>query len=294
MKALNRAIDRFCQKHRNFGIPRLMLIIVLISAVVFVIGGGGLLRFLSFNPALILRGEVWRLITWIFIPINAGAGLGGIFFTAIALYFYYFIGSTLEREWGTAKFTLYYIFGVLLNIIYGFVIWFTSDAFTSLVLGNMIWLTPSFLNLSMFFAFAAMFPDFVVRLFLLIPIKVKWLALVNGAVFLYSIVTGILNGTLFTALLPIVALLNFFIFCGDDLLSYLRPLKIRTSPQMVNFKKAAKQAKRDLADKPYRHKCAVCGKTDVEYPDLEFRYCSRCNGYHCFCVDHINSHIHFE
>jgi hypothetical protein len=78
------------------------------------------------------------------------------------------------------------------------------------------------------------------------------------------------------------------------LLSYLRPLKVRTSPQTINFKKAAKKARRDLAGMPYRHKCAVCGRTDIEYPDLEFRYCSRCNGYHCFCIDHINNHIHFS
>ena len=281
MKALSRAIDRFCQKHRGFGIPRLMLFIVLVSAGVFIIGGNGLFNFLAFHPDFIFRGQVWRLITWIFLPLT-----GNFFFVAIALYFYYFVGSTLEREWGAAKFTIYYIFGVLLNIIYGFVMWFA--------VGEFVYIVPNYLNLSMFFAFATLFPDVTVRLFFILPIKVKWLALFNAAYFIYAIVTGILAGQVFSALLPVVALLNYFIICGDELLANLRPLKIRTSPQMVNFKKAAKQAKRDLADKPYRHKCAVCGKTDTEYPDLEFRYCSRCNGYHCFCIDHINNHIHFE
>lgn len=283
LKALSRAIERFCQKHRNFGIPRLMLYIVFISAAVFFIymmdTTRTLLSLLNFHPVPIMRGEVWRLLTWVFLPLNEN-----LFFTAIMLYFYYFIGNTLEREWGTAKFTIYYIFGVLLNIIYGFVIYaFGGDPF----------LAPNFINLSMFFAFAVMFPDQRIMLFFIIPIKIKWLALVNALFFAYSICIELFEGHVIRALLPLVALLNFFIICGYDLLRYLRPLKARNSPQAINFKRAAKQARREQSDKPYRHKCAVCGKTDVESPDLEFRYCSRCNGYHCFCIDHINNHVHF-
>jgi len=260
-----------------------MLFIVLISAAVFILGGtgSGLFAFLAFHPGLIMQGQIWRLLTWVFLPLT-----GNFFFVAISLYFYYFVGSTLEREWGAAKFTIYYIFGIVLNVIYGFIMWFA--------VGVYVYIVPNFLNLSMFFAFATLFPDVSVRLFFILPIKVKWLALFNAVYFLYAIVTGIIAGQIFSALLPVVAILNYILICGDDLLSYLRPIKIRTSPQMINFKKAAKQAKRDMAEKPYRHKCAVCGKTDVEYPDLEFRYCSQCNGYHCFCSDHINNHIHFE
>ena len=280
MKAISRAIDRFCQKYRGFGIPRLMLFIVLISAVVFIIGDVGFLAFLAFNPVRILSGEVWRLITWIFLPVNSG-----ILWAAVALYFYYFVGSTLEREWGAGKFTIFYVFGILLNIIYGFVMY----AFRM-----QVELSPMFLNLSMFFAFATLFPEVSIRLFFIIPIKVKWLALLNAVFFVSSIVQNSIRGDFFLALLPVVAILNYFIMCGDELLSYIRPLKVRTSPQVVNFKKAARQVKKDTAEKPYRHKCAVCGRTDTEYPDLEFRYCSRCNGYHCFCIDHINNHIHFE
>jgi len=257
-----------------------MLFIVLVSAAVFIIGGG-LMNFLVFHPALVMRGEVWRLVTWIFIPLT-----DNIFFAAIALYFYYFIGSTLEREWGAGKFTIYYIFGILLNVIYGFFMWYG--------LGVTVYMVPNYLNLSMFFAFATLFPEHSVRLFFVIPIKVKWLALFNAAYFLYAIVSGLIAGQIFAALLPVVALLNYILICGEDLLSYIRPIKLRTSPQVINFKKAARQVKRDLADKPYRHKCAVCGKTDTDYPGLEFRYCSRCNGYHCFCIEHINNHIHFE
>jgi len=259
-----------------------MIFIVFVSAIVFIFGGNLVAGFL-FHPVLIMRGEVWRLVTWIFIPINPGTN---IFFMAITLYFYYFIGSTLEREWGTAKFTIYYLSGMLLHIIYGFVAVYGFARFAMF--------SPMFLNLSMFFAFATLFPEHVVRLFFIIPIKIKWLALLNAALFLYSIISELLVGNIIMALLPVVALLNFLIICGGDLLGYLRPLKNRVSPQTINFKKAAKQAKRESANQPYRHKCAVCGKTDTDFPDMEFRYCSRCNGYHCFCSEHINNHIHFQ
>ena len=263
-----------------------MIYIVIGSAVVYVIhmldtNQGSILTFLAFHPGLIMRGEVWRLVTWVFFPLTDNP-----FFVAIALYFYYFVGGSLEREWGTGKFTIYYIFGFVLNIIYGFALWF--------VLGVPIPIIPNYLNLSMFFAFAVLFPDHVVRLFLIIPIKVKWLALVNGAFFVFAIISDIVNGHYFMAMLPVVALLNFILICGDDALAYLRPLRARTRPQAINFKRAAKKAKREQAGRVYRHKCAVCGKTDTDYPDLEFRYCSRCDGYHCYCIDHINKHVHFK
>jgi len=280
LRALSRAIDKFCYKHPRFGIPRLMIYIVFVSAIVFFFE---LTPILQFNPILILRGEVWRIITWIFIPANLGTN---IFFFAITLYFYYFIGSTLEQEWGTGKFTIYYISGIFFHVIYGFVMAFGFSV--------AIPLSPMFLNLSMFFAFAALFPEHTVRLLFIIPIKIKWLALINAGYFVYIMVMNIIAGQIFLAIVPIVAILNFIIICGGEILAYLRPLKNKTSPQAINFKKAARQAKRNNANNPYRHKCAVCGKTDTEFPDMEFRYCSRCNGYHCFCSEHINNHIHFQ
>ncbi|MCL2221011.1 MAG: hypothetical protein FWC20_01670 [Oscillospiraceae bacterium] len=295
MKSLNRAIDRFCNKHRGFGIPRLMLYIVIATGIVFLVGGAGLRNTLAFHPGLIFQGQIWRLFTWIFIPTGAGAGAGlglGIFFTLIMLYFYYFIGSTLEREWGVGKFTIYYLIGMLIHIVYGLIVWliFGSGFFFA----NPSFLNPMFLNLSMFFAFAVLFPDFTIRLFLIIPIKIKWVAIFNAVFFSYSIIGGMIAGQFIASLLPLVAFLNFFLICGNDLLSNIRPLAAKSSPQTINFRQAAKKAKKDLADKPYRHKCAVCGKTDTEFPNMEFRYCSHCSGYHCFCDEHINSHIHFD
>ena len=123
----------------------------------------------------------------------------------------------------------------------------------------------------------------------LIPIKIKWLAVANAAYFVYEIfaLRFPLN------LLPVVATLNYLLFCGDMLFGsvhFRRPGQIRKT---VNFKREAQRIRREQQSAPYRYKCAVCGRTDADHPELEFRYCSRCAGYHCFCQDHINNHIHF-
>jgi len=291
LKALNRAIDRFCTKHRRFGVSRLMRYIVFISVGVFLINmmdrSGMLIRFMYFDPDLIIRGQIWRLLTWVFIPPTLQSQINlNLILIALMLYFYYFIGNTLEREWGTPKFNVYYFFGVLLNIIYGFLMYYIAGVF--------VWLAPDFLNLSMFFAFAVLFPNHRVLLFFILPIKMKWLALISAGYFIYSILSDVFAGQLTTAFLPLVAMLNFIVICGEDLLTYMRPYTARRSAQTIRFKKAARDAQREHDENQYRHKCAVCGRTDLDTPGLEFRYCSRCNGYHCFCVDHINNHIHFQ
>lgn len=269
-----------------------MLYIVIISAAVFILSmmdtTKSLLNLLRFSPYYILRGQVWRLVTWAFLPLN-----DNILFTALMLYFYYFIGSTLEQQWGTPKFTIYYVFGLILNLIYGFVIYGFVYSYTY-VIGPYINIVPNYINLSMFFAFATLYPDNRIMLFFVIPIKIKWMALVNALFFAYSIISALVSGNVVLALLPLVALLNFFIICGSDIANHLRRLRIKASPRAINFKQAAKKAKRENDAKQYRHKCAVCGKTDSDYPDLDFRYCSRCNGYHCYCIEHINNHIHFQ
>jgi hypothetical protein len=281
-----RRIDRFCITHPRFGISNLMKYIIIGNAVVWLLSLMGrtdiLISALQFNAAEIFtHGQVWRLVTFIFVP-SIAPSINGVFWLAIMLYFYYFIGNTLEREWGSGKFTIYYLCGMLVNIIYGSLIWFT--------MGKNIGLDASYINLSMFFAFATLFPETVVMLFFIIPVKVKWLAYADAAYFLYIMLTNSFPANL----LPLVAVLNYFIFCGGWLFDLIRPSRIKQKKTTINFKQAAKKYKKEQANKPYTRKCEVCGKTDRDYPNLEFRFCSKCNGYHCFCIDHINSHVHFK
>jgi hypothetical protein len=141
----------------------------------------------------------------------------------------------------------------------------------------------------MFFAFAMLFPDVRVLLFFFIPVKIKWFAFLDAALFLIEMLLSPFPENL----LPLVAILNFFVFCWPQFTGLFRRRRARTSPEAVNFRREAARIKKEQAQMPYRHKCAVCGKTDTEYPNLQFRYCSRCAGYHCFCEEHINSHVHF-
>jgi len=282
VRAFSNAIDRFCYKHPKFGIRNLMLYIIIGTAIVFVISmmdrTGMFMYYLYFNPSLILRGEIWRLVTFLFVPTS-----NRLIYVAISLYFYYFIGSTLERQWGSGKFTLYYICGVVFTIIYGMVAGILTNS-------QYMLLDSSYINLSMFFTFAVLFPDMRVLLFFIIPIKMKWLAIVDAAFFLF----GIIRGTFPTNLLPLIAVLNFVLFCGADLLDCLKPIKAKNSRASVNFRSQVNQAKYQESQKQYNHKCAVCGKTDTDFPNLQFRYCSKCDGYHCFCEEHINNHVHFK
>lgn len=280
MRKLNQSIDRFCYRHPRFGIPNLMTLIVAGNVLVLILSmmdrTGTLASAFYFSPAHILKGQIWRLVTFPFVPEQDGIWL------LISLYFYYFIGSNLERQWGPGRFTIYYLLGMAFTIAFGFIVYFAT--------GISIFLSAYYLNMSLFFAFAALFPDTRVLLFFFLPIKIKWLALLDAAYFLIAVITNPFP----INLLPIVAVLNFLVFCGSDLFAMFRPQAYRRSRATVNFKKEASRIRQEQAGKPYTRKCEVCGRTDADYPNLEFRYCSRCQGYHCFCEDHINNHVHFQ
>lgn len=284
MKKIYEAVDRFCARHPHFGISNLMRYIVIGNVAVYLLmmltrnADANALNFLTFNLGSLLHGEIWRIITFIFVP-----NYGGVFWLLIALYFYYWIGSTLEREWGTAKFNLYYFSGVLLTVI--------GTVLASLIAGvNFTIAGTEYVNLSMFLAFALLFPDTQVLLFFIIPIKMKWLAILDGALFAFDIFSALISGNWAGVVLPVVALLNFFVFIYPEVHYFAERKKYQHSRQTVHFKQAVKQQQQQRG---YHHKCAVCGKTDTDYPDLQFRYCSKCAGYHCYCQDHIFTHVHF-
>lgn len=279
MKKLNKRIDMFCYRHPRFGVPNLMLYIVIISLAVWLLSimdpSKTLMSFFVFSPERILKGEVWRLVSFIFVPQSLS------FWELLFFYFYYWIGNVLEKEWGTPRFNIFLISGVLLTAVYGFIIYFITK--------QSIAVTTYFIYLSMFFSFATLFPDVQVLFMFIIPIKVKWLAYLDAAFFLLSMLTQSFPFNL----LPLVAVLNYLVFFGDDLFSSLRSNKARYNKTSVNFNREKQKIKYEQKNASYTKKCAVCGRTDTDYPDLEFRYCSRCAGYHCFCQDHINNHIHF-
>ena len=280
LKKLNEAVERFCALHPRLGIPGLMRYIVGANAVIYLLSlfaRGGSLNFLCMDPASVLRGELWRIVTYVLLPTN-----GGIFLV-ISLFFYYWLGESLERLWGSTKFTVYYVSGTLLTALASLLA-YLIDGISVPVYGAV------YVNTALFLAFALNYPDAMVNIYFIIPVKMKWLAALEGILYALSVVTAIAARMWGQALMPIVALLNLFVFFTPDFLRKADRVNAHTRPQAVQFRRAVKEQQRQ---KGYHHKCSVCGRTDTDYPDLQFRYCSKCAGYHCFCEDHIFNHTHF-
>ena len=281
MKKIYDAVDRFCARHPRFGIPNLMRYIVIGTAAVYILmvltrnNDANALSFLSFNLNGLLHGEIWRIVTFIFVP-----GDMRPFWLIVALYFYYWIGSSLEREWGTARFTLYYLSGALLTVL-GVVI-------VSLITGNH-YLTiygTGYVNLSMFLAFAVLFPDVQVLLMFIFPIKVKWLGIVYGIILLVNCI----QGGIATWIVVIFSLLNFLVF-------FLRSKgKMHLSVGQIKRQQEFHQKMRSAGQTKgiTRHKCAICGRTELDGDDLEFRFCSKCNGNYEYCQYHLFTHEHVK
>lgn len=154
-----------------------------------------------------------------------------------------------------------------------------------------------YLNLSIFLVLSVMFGDATVLLFFVVPVKMKWMAIVDVVLVLVDSVKLFRAGIWSAALVPLASIINFFIFTWPHWSAKLGRTRYRHDPKVVNFKKVQKQAQKvrqEAQNQGYTRKCAVCGVTDAMEPDMEFRYCSKCSGYHCYCINHINNHIHIQ
>lgn len=279
MNKLNQMIDRFCFNHPRFGIPNLIYFLIGGNVLVYLLDYVSYSRvavssLLAFDRSLILQGQVWRAFTFLFTSWGQG-----LFFFLLAMYFLWFIGTSLERQWGSAKFSLYYLLGWLLTLLSGLITGYASS---------------TYLDMTLFLAFATLFPDVQFLLFFIIPIKAKWMAWVDGGILALGLVRSLLALNVGGALAVVMAVLNYLIFFWPELMYQVRRLRGQAKYSRQSNVLQFKQASRDLKRRNYTHKCAVCGRTDTEFPDLEFRYCSKCAGYHCYCIDHINNHEHIR
>lgn len=276
------------------GIPHLMLYLSIGTLIVYVFmlidPSNVVYNFLRFDRSKIFSGQVWRLLTYVLIPSTSSIWL------LIALYFYYTIGRILENSWGVLKFNLFYLSGVLLTDLAALLLGGTADV--------------TYLNMSLFLAFATLYPDNMVLLFFIIPLKMKYLAWVYLGMTALSVIVSSFPSNLF----PIIALLNYFLYFGSDVRNlFVRAPGVRGFSNVRgawnrSFGSGSRSRKKSSGpnpnwaqdyrsrtqEQPYHHKCTVCGRTDTDFPDLEFRYCSKCNGYYCYCEDHIRNHVHIQ
>ena len=294
LKNLRRNFERFCYQHRSKGIPNLMLYISIGAALVYIMSmvdkSNTLYNALCFDRALILQGQVWRLFTYVF-TYNAG----NVLFMFISLLCYFTLGRAMENIWGTFRFNLFYFTGVVLMDIFCMIFGgFRADVY--------------YLNMSLFLGYATLYPDAGFLLFYIIPVKAWIFALLDLVLTLVEVIQLTAAGLFPYNLFPLIAIANYFLFFGKDVVNVI-PLTWRLNARRVFKKKTSQQRKTGTVPfpsagsyqattasvkAPYTHKCTVCGRTDVTNPELEFRYCSRCNGYHCYCEDHINNHTHIQ
>ena len=280
-------IDKLERKFGRFGVENLTMYVIICYVVGYFLAyfNPSLLSLLSLEPALILRGQIWRIITWVIYPPSMSNVL---WFVIAIVFFYYPIGTSLERTWGSFRYTLYIFSGILFSVIGAFILYFITGAYG---IGSLF--NTYYISLSVFLAYALSYPDMQILLWFVIPIKMKWMAIVYGVMVLYDMITYLRMG-LWVYVVPIIAsLLNFvlFFFSTRNMQRY-NPKEVHRRRE---FKKAVAQSRVNPATGGItKHKCAICGRTEKDDPNLEFRFCSKCNGNYEYCQDHLFTHEHVK
>ena len=268
-------LDKMERKYGRYALSHLTMYIIVtyIAGYIIALAAPIMRQYLTLEPYYILHGQIWRLVSWILIPPSSLD-----IFTIIMLFFYYSIGTSLERAWGDFKYNVYIFSGILMTILGSFLLYgieYAVNGYPALM-GTAF--STYYISLSIFLGFAISFPDMQVLLYFIIPIKIKWLAYLDIALFVYEMVVGNIGTKISIAM----ALLNFVIF-------FFGFMRKRVSPAQMHRRAAYKKAVKKM---PSRHRCAVCGRTEETNPELEFRFCSKCNGNYEYCQDHLFTHEH--
>lgn len=286
-------MSKFEKKFGRYAIPNLTLILILSYVAGYVIellgsaAGVNLLGYLTLDPYRILHGQIWRLVTWVIVPPES---LG--IFTVIMLYFYYSLGTTLERTWGTYRYNVYIFSGILFTVVGSFlcmgVVYLMYGSLPTEIASSYFYsgsyaFSTYYINLSIFLAFAATYPDMQVLLMFVIPVKVKWMGILDAVLMLYYVI----KGGVFTKFAIIASLLNFVLY-------FYRMHRSRISPKQMHRRAQFEQKSNAGRAKVTRHKCAICGRTEEDDPSLEFRFCSKCNGNYEYCQYHLFTHEHVK
>ena len=263
-------LNKLERKIGKYAIKNLMIYITAINGLVALLAyfqsymdpEQSILSRLALAPALVMEGEVWRLVTFLFIPPTTSP-----IWLLFTLYFYYMIGSSLEHQWGSFKFNVYYLIGVLSTIAAAFLGGAGSAAY---------------LNFSLIFAFAFLFPNYQILMFYIIPVKMKYLAIVYAL----GLILMIAISPVYGIITVLGSALNFLLFFGKDIL-----LRITTGRKVYyNRRTFEAQIPKDITI----HRCAVCGRTERDDKNLEFRYCVECEGDYEYCMEHLYSHEHVK
>jgi hypothetical protein len=214
----------------------------------------GFISMLNLDPGRILHGEVWRLVTYIFIPSTLSP-----LWVLFALWFLWWIGEGLERAFGPFRLTLYFFIGMLGTTAAAF---FVGSEFSNRML-----------MASLFFAFAHFYPDEIIYVLFILPVKIKWLAWVFGALLLVGL---FVNSNAYRVAL-VAAFVNYLIFFGPEMI-YAARHRSEVSSRRRRYAQSSRSETEPL------HKCAVCGATELTDPNLDFRVSRDGEEY---CIAHL-------
>ena len=268
----------------KYAVPNLIVYLLGGYAIGFVLQyvAPDVLNLMTLEPYYILRGQVWRLVTWVLMPPDSN-----LLCAVIMMMFYYQLGLSLERTWGAFRFNVYIFGGLIFTIIGAFLLYGIFYAVYGVglpVMGSFF--TTNYINMGIFLAFAVCYPEMQVFLYFIIPIKMKWLAGVYGVLILFNIIQS--GWPVRMAI--VMSLLNFLLF-------YVSTRDFhKISPKEIHRRQAFKRQVRQVAPGSgvTKHKCAICGRTEQDDPSLEFRFCSKCDGNYEYCQDHLFTHQHIH
>ena len=284
-------LDKLERKLGRFAIPNLTVYLMICYVIGFMLWNlaamnlipAEVIGYLTLEPALILRGQVWRLITWLVVPPSSNL-ISLVFFVLL----YYSLGTALERTWGVFRYNVYIFSGLLFTVLavfglYAFYYFAYGFEMPMSVLGMA---GSNYVTLSIFLAFAAIYPEMELLLYFILPIKMKWMAIVYAVLIGYEFFVSGWSGKVAI----FMSLLNFIIFfLSTRNLNRYTPHEIHRRHQ---FKSQMKEPRPGSGIT--KHKCAVCGRTELDDPTLEFRFCSKCEGNYEYCQDHLFTHQHIR
>lgn len=292
-----RPMSNFEKKFGKYAIKNISIVLIAFYACGYMISlvNASALNYFTLDPYRILfKGQVWRLVSWLIIPPG-----GFNFFTLLMLYFYYYIGTILERTWGTYRYNLYLLQGMIFTIagafaLMGYMYLFQADVVAVNGAENLFAVLSSmfstyYVNMSIYLAFACTFPDMQVLLFFILPIKIKVIGIIYSLLLIYEFIAGYGNAVLTAANRFVIgaSMMNFLIFF------FTRRNMMHLSPKQI---KRRQEFKHDVKKSTpvTRHKCAICGRTEESNPELEFRFCSKCDGNYEYCQEHLFTHTHVK
>ncbi|MCD8053284.1 MAG: rhomboid family intramembrane serine protease [Lachnospiraceae bacterium] len=266
-------IDKLERRFGRYAVNNLMLYLIICYAVgylIYITNPNFYYNWLCLNASAILHGQIWRIVTYLVAPPSYN-----LIWLVLLSVIYYSLGRSLEQLWGTFRFNLYIIIGVLANVLAALIIY--------LVWGQIYILDAGNLYMTMLLAFAATMPDMQFYLYFVIPIKAKWLGIFYAAYIALELFTSNWPGRVSIVL----SLLNFLLF-------FFESRKPVDSMYQARRRRDYTKKMRAGTGRPGapRHRCAVCGRTEQDDPNLEFRFCSKCAGNYEYCQDHLYTHVH--